>query len=89
MQGLRPKQLARIGIFYLEEAVLDVLFEAGPLSATSISNRLSVFRGDGHYGYLVYNVLQKMEAEGRVGRCRSVRAGWQLMEKEIEQRSDD
>ena len=29
MQGSRPKQLARIGIFYLEEAVLDVLFEAG------------------------------------------------------------
>ena len=89
MQGLRPKQLARIGIFYLEEAVLDVLFEAGPLSATSISKRLGVFRGEGHYGYLVYNVLQKLEAERRVGRCRSVRGGWQLTEKEIEQRSDD
>ena len=47
----------------------------GPLSTTSISNHLSVFRGEGHYGYLVYNVLQKLEAEGRVGRCRTVRAG--------------
>lgn len=89
MRGLRPKQLARIGIFHLEEAVVDVLFEAGPLGAAAISNRLSVFRGEGHYGYLVYNVLQKMETEGRVGRCRSVRGGWQLTEKEIEQRRDD
>ena len=28
MAGLRPKQLARIGVSYLEEAVLDVLYEA-------------------------------------------------------------
>ena len=28
MQGLRPRQLAQIGMVYLEEAVLDVLFEA-------------------------------------------------------------
>ena len=24
MQGLRPKQVARMGMFYLEEAVLDI-----------------------------------------------------------------
>ena len=28
LHDLHPKQLARIGIFYLEEAVLDVLLEA-------------------------------------------------------------
>ena len=89
MRGLRPKQLARIGIFHLEEAVVDVLFESGPLGATAISNRLGVFHGEGYYGYLVFNVLQKLETEGHVGRCRPVRGGWKLTEKEIEQRRDD
>ena len=28
MGGLRPKQLARIGMFYIEEAILDLLLEA-------------------------------------------------------------
>ena len=28
MTGLRPKQLVRLGMFYLEEAILDILLEA-------------------------------------------------------------
>ena len=78
-----------MGLLYLEEAVLDVLFDADSLSASSISKRLGVFRVEGHYGYLVYNVLQKPEAERRVSRCRFVRGGWQLTKKEFEQRRDD
>ena len=28
LHGLQPEQLARLGVSYLEEAVLDVLYEA-------------------------------------------------------------
>ena len=48
LHGLEPEQLARIGIFYLEEAVLDVLHEArhseGWLEPKEISERLDIAR---------------------------------------------
>lgn len=46
MNVIRPKQLARMGEFYLEEAVLDVLLEAKHegqcLGAAEISRRASI-----------------------------------------------
>ena len=83
LHGLRPKQLARIGIFYLEEAVLDVLFEAKYkqewLQPADICERAD----------MTYGVLAKLEAEGRIEHSQATRQKWQLTEKEFENRRDD
>lgn len=47
MKGLSPKQSAQKGVFYLEEAVLDVLFRAynqESLSSREISKRAGLPR---------------------------------------------
>ena len=92
--GFHPKQYARMGIFLLEEAILDVLLEAQLknecLGPTAISKKIGIFRSqDNHRGYIAYNILQKLEDEGRVERCPSVRGGWQLTRAEFTDRHDD
>lgn len=48
MAGIRPKQLARLGEFHLEEAVMDVLLEAAHedecIGGAEISRRAGIFR---------------------------------------------
>ena len=92
--GFQPKQYARIGIFLLEEAILDVLLDAQRknecLGPTAISKKLGIFRfQENHRGYIAYNILQKLEDEGRVERHPSVRGGWQLTQEEFVNRYDD
>ncbi len=73
MGGLRPRQLARIGMVYLEEAVLDVLLEAKGkwLEPAQISERLGISsstsdRLRGTQYPLVRGILDKLEDEERV-----------------------
>ena len=92
--GFSPKQYARIGRFLLEEAILDVLLEAQQrnecLGPTAISKKIGIFRAqDDHRSYIAYNILQKLEDEGRVERSPSVRGGWQLTQEEFVNRHDD
>ena len=85
-----PKQLGRIGIFYIEEAILEVLFEAmdAPdesfVRAVDIAPKIGVKHGlDGNW--LVSDILRKLEAEERVEQ-REVRGPWKLTEAEYQTR---
>lgn len=85
MNGIRPKQHARLGEFHLEEAVLDVLLEAKHesecLGTKTISERAGIFResGAGDEGAedapkqfndaIVTGILIKLHRENRVTRC--------------------
>ena len=86
-----PKQLARIGIFYLEEAILEVLFEKMETSpddslvrAVDIARKIGV-RHRLNENWLVSDILKKLEAEGRVEQ-REERGPWKLTEDEYQKR---
>ena len=101
MVGVRPKQFARMGEFYLEEAVLDVLLEAEHegdcLGPAEISRRAGIYR-EGRVGmknandWLVHAILSKLFGQGRVERCTQHgknAGGWKLTTAEFERRRDD
>lgn len=96
---VRPKQHARIGMFHLEEAILDVLLDARHedecIGAAGISRRTGIHREAGPTmnmnDAIVHGCLNKMEGEGRVQRCQQEnnRGGWELTEREFASRRDD
>lgn len=99
MIGLRPKQMARLGQFHLEEAILDVLLEARYeskcLGAAEIGKRAGIFRDPGSKvnmnDAIVHGLLNKLSIVERVERCKQSngRGGWRLSDNEFELRSDD
>jgi hypothetical protein len=103
MTGIRPKQLARLGEFHLEEAVLDVLLNAKHedecLGAAAISRRAGIFREGGGGGgnvaamndAIVTGLMIKLFNAGKVERCEQTpgRGGWQLTDDEFNRRRDD
>ena len=79
------KQLARIGIFFLKEAVLDVLLKVHPesLGPAEISRYLKI------HPYiqtgLVRHILRELKDEGRVvGESHD----WKIAEEEVSERDD-
>lgn len=97
---IRPKQNARLGMFHLEEAVLDVLLEARHegdcIGAAEISRRAGIYRegGVGMKGMndvIVTGVLSKLFGEGKVDRCKQPNraGGWRLTDVEYATRRDD
>ena len=99
MSGFRPKQHARMGMFHLEEAVLDVLLEAKHedecLGAAEISKRAGIFRERGTENIMndaiATGLLVKLASERRVARCKQEndRGGWELTNTEFTARRDD
>lgn len=99
MSGFRPKQHGCMGMFHLEEAVLDVLLEAKHkdecLGAAEISKQAGIFRDRGTQKMMndaiTTGLLIKLDSEGRVERCRqpSGRGGWKLTADEFAVRRDD
>ena len=99
MSGFRPKQHGRVGMFHLEEAVLDVLLEAKHkdecLGAAEISKRAGIFRDRGTQNMMndaiTTGLLVKLASEGRVERCtqRNGLGGWNLTADEFAVRRDD
>jgi hypothetical protein len=103
MAGIRPKQLARLGEFHLEEAVLDVLLEAAHedecLGAAEISKRAGIFREGGGGGgnvaamndAIVTGLMIKLFNANKVERCeqRPNVGGWKLTDAEFNRRRDD
>ena len=77
MNGIRPKQHARIGEFHLEEAVLDVLLDArhegSCIGAAEISKRAGIYRDRGTMNTMndaiVTGLLVKLHEQGRVQKC--------------------
>lgn len=93
LHGLQPEQLARMGLFYLEEAVLDVLYENETwLTTAKISKRLGIPASDTGLGYpLVRCILDKLLSEARVQRRSLDRGGarYRLTKEEREKRCDE
>ncbi len=101
MVGLRPKQLVRWSMFYLEEAILDILLEARhkgecSITAAEIGRRGGgdILRGmEGPTGrdWIVWHILKKLETEGRVetNPPQTSRKPWRLTEEEFERRHDE
>ena len=97
--GIRPKQLSRMGEFYLQEAILDVLLESSYenhcIGAAEISRRAGIYRERGDSNMMndaiVTGFLVKLEFEKKVERCAqpSGRGGWKLTTQEFELRRDD
>ncbi len=97
--GIRPRQHARLGMFYLEESVLDVLleskYEGECIGAAEISRRSGIFRSRGDVDAMndaiVHGILVKLHEENRVQRCKQTnnRGGWKLTDKEFTERRDD
>lgn len=88
---LLPKQLARIGIFYLEEAILEVLFKAMETSpenpfvrAVDIARKIGVEHWTNE-NWLVSDILYKLKTEGRVEQ-KERRGPWKLTETEYQKR---
>ena len=101
MAGVRPKQFARMGEFYLEEAILDVLLEAKHeghcLGPAEISKRAGIYRKGGvglknANEWLTHAILSKLFGQSRVERCTQHEkdaGGWELTNEEFERRRDD
>jgi hypothetical protein len=98
--GIRPKQLTRLGEFYLEEAILDILLQAFEeklcIGAAEISKRSGIFRERGSANIMndaiATGILIKLNESGRVERCTQNNkkvGGWQLTKKEYDIRKDD
>lgn len=91
--SIRPKQLARMGEFHLEEAILDVLLNMYPeetsIGNAELSRRAGIFRETGVSGMndaIVVGMCNKLEAQGKLEK---VPKGWKLSKAEYERRRDD
>ena len=83
---------ARIGMFHLEEAVLDVLSDARSgepcLGPAEISRRARIFRksqfDDRMHDAITAGILNKLFDDDRVRRCtqESGRQGWMITDRE-------
>lgn len=96
--SIPPKQLSRLGEFYLQEAVLDVLCsaysEGGGINPVEISRRAGIYRKHGAAGLndaIVHGILNQLVEQGKVERVDpNVRgAGWRLTDDEYQRRRDD
>lgn len=100
MAGIRPKQHARMGMFHLEEAILDILLEAKHegecIGAAEIGRKAGIYREAGTAQMndaITTGVLNKLADENRVSRCQQThypsRGGWELTDHEFALRRDD
>jgi len=97
--SIRPRQLSRMGTFYLQEAVLDILYEHYPegygVGAADISKRAGIYRDRGPSDIMndaiVTGVLNSLHEEGKVERIEQEggRGGWRLTESQYNRRRDD
>jgi len=95
---IRPKQLARIGVFYLHEAVLDVLcdhhqHDKHGLGAAEINRRAGMHLSVTMNQAVATGCLLELLEQGRVKKVPKKNSkkddGWRLSEKEYGRRGDD
>ncbi|MYB96917.1 hypothetical protein F4054_05520 [Candidatus Poribacteria bacterium] len=60
---MTPKQTIRLGIFYVEEAILDALSNVEELSQADISRSVGTYDTWENSGWLVASLLRKLEGE--------------------------
>ncbi len=92
---MRPKQLSRMGTFYMREAILEVLldhyWEGCPgLGGAEISRRTGTYRDQPMNDAIVTGYLFEMEGR-QVERKdqENGKGGWRLTEAEYELRRED
>ena len=82
---MSAKQLVRIGVFYIEEAISTTLLQEYPeyTRAADLSRSIGMKPWD-EYDWVISVILRKMEADGRVEpRIVNDKAvGWKLTETE-------
>lgn len=92
---ITAKQLARIGVFYLHEAVLDVLcdhyHDKHGLGAADIGRVAGIYRGVRMNDAIVSGCLNQLEKLGKVEQAlqKNGRGGWRLSKEEYGRRGDD
>lgn len=98
--AMKPKKHARIGMFHLEEAVLDVLFAAKNkgecIGVAEISKRSGIYRSlenenSALNDSIVRGLLIKLSSEDRIEACKQAnnQRGWQISEREFLYRNDE
>ena len=89
---MTPKQLARLGIFHIEEAILEVLFQATDeyTLAADISRKIGIAQSYDQYSWIVAPILDKLAEEGRVEPriVGTQKRGWKLTDRERNRRAD-
>ena len=90
---MSAKQLARIGLFHIEEAILETLFHAGGeyVRAADISRALGISQSWNDSDWIVSSILYKLEEDKRVESRMSTsgqRTGWKLASIENNRRTD-
>ena len=90
---MTPKQMARLGVFHIEEAILDPLFQAdnGYVRFVDIARELGI-KSWKQSEWIVASILYKLDEDDRIetrydagGR----RTGWKLSDRERDRRTDD
>jgi len=99
--SIRPRQLSRMGTFYLQEAVLDILYEhyseGYGVGAADIGKRAGIYRDRGPSNIMndaiVTGILNSLHEEGKVERTDQEKGkghgGWRLSDREFNRRRDD
>ena len=89
---MTPKQQARLGVFHIEEAILDTLFQANNtyVRLVDIARELGI-QSWNESEWIVASIVYRLEEDGRVearydagGR----RTGLKLSDRERDRRSD-
>ena len=97
MKDMKPKEFAKMGEFYLEKAILDVLLDMKYrnqcIGAAEISRKSGIYREPGEIGLndaIVSGMLNKLYDEQKVNRCPlGEKKGWELTDEEFSKRKDD
>ena len=89
---MTPKQMARIGVFHIEEAILDPLFLADDeyVRAVDIARKIGIKLWDPEE-WVVSAILYKLEEDEPVEARRGAggqRSGWKLTTREKKRRAD-
>lgn len=90
---MTPKQLARLGVFYIEEAILEILFQANDtyISRKEVANKLGMLESWHESEWIIYVTLNKLEEDARAEPdlgADGQRKGWKLTALERNRRED-
>ena len=89
---MTAKQLTRIGVFHIEEAILDTLFESEDecVRAAEIARKCGISQSWSDSGWIIAGILYKLEEDQRVEARRGPsgqRSGWKLTTRERNRRA--
>lgn len=91
---MTPKQMARLGVFHIEEAILETLFQADStyVRGANIARALGLMKSWEKSDWIVNRILYKLEEDGRVeskmSQSGQSKTGWKLSDHEKNRRAD-